>query len=150
MVHETLEKDLDGIRSIIEATGLFPSEMLDPMIQPFFADGSDGSIWLTLEDPEPVGVLYAIPEKMTEGTWNILMIAIHSGCQRSGHGSALVSYIESILRERNARLVLVETSGFDEYEQARSFYRKIGFTEEARIREFYSAGEDKVVFVKTL
>lgn len=150
MVHETLKKDIDGIRSIIEATGLFPSEMLDDMIKPFFDGEGDRSIWLTLENEEPVGVLYAEPERMTDGTWNILMIAVHPDHQHSGNGSALVSYLESILRERNARLVLVETSGLEEYEQARSFYRKIGFTEEARIREFYSTGEDKIVFVKAL
>ncbi len=32
----------------------------------------------------------------------------------------------------------------------RSFYRKIGNEEEARIREFYSAGVDKIVFRKAL
>ena len=45
---------------------------------------------------------------------------------------------------------LVETSGLPEFERARAFYRKCGYEEEARIREFYNAGEDKIVFRKAL
>ena len=33
---------------------------------------------------------------------------------------------------------------------SRQFYCKNGYDEEARIREFYQAGEDKVVFRKVL
>lgn len=44
----------------------------------------------------------------------------------------------------------VETSGLESFEYVRGFYRKSGYDEEARIREFYKAGEDKIVFRKAL
>jgi ribosomal protein S18 acetylase RimI-like enzyme len=87
---------------------------------------------------------------MTEGTWNMLLIAVHPDYQNSGRGAALVAHLETVLRTREARLIIVETSGFDEFEQARRFYRKLGYAEEAQIREFYAPGEDKLVFVKAL
>ena len=117
------------------------------MIRPFFEEG-DGSIWLTLREPEPIGVLYCAPEKFTEGTWNMLLIAVHSDYQNSGRGASLVSHLEATLREQGARLVLVETSSIPYFEQARSFYRKLGYAQAARIHEFYGPGDDNLVFRK--
>jgi ribosomal protein S18 acetylase RimI-like enzyme len=150
MVCVTERNDIKGLETVIEATGLFPPDLLEPMLNPFFGEGGDGAIWLTLSDPEPIGVLYCVPEKLTEGTWNILLIAIHPEYQNSGRGAQLMLHLESALRERRARLVIVETSGLTEFEQARAFYRKLGYAEEARIRDFYAPGDDKVVFVKAL
>ena len=49
-----------------------------------------------------------------------------------------------------ARTLIVETSSLDDYDQARTFYNRRGFVEEARIRDFYGPGDDKVVFWKSL
>ena len=54
------------------------------------------------------------------------------------------------MTERGERVLLVETSGLPGFERTRAFYRKLGYDEEARIRDFYQAGEDKVVFRKAL
>jgi ribosomal protein S18 acetylase RimI-like enzyme len=35
-------------------------------------------------------------------------------------------------------------------ENNRAFYKKLGYYEEAIIREFYQTGEDKIVFRKSL
>ena len=40
--------------------------------------------------------------------------------------------------------------GLDEFERTRQFYRGLGYDEEARIREFYAAGEDKITYRKSL
>lgn len=87
---------------------------------------------------------------MTQGTWNLLLIAVHPDRQGRGFGSALMRHIEETLAARGERLLLVETSGSSGFERTRDFYRKIGYHEEAPIREFYQAGEDKVVFRKAL
>lgn len=61
-----------------------------------------------------------------------------------------MQFVEQRLREQDARLVLVETSGLPAFERTRTFYRKIGYEQEARIREFYAPREDKIVFRKVL
>jgi ribosomal protein S18 acetylase RimI-like enzyme len=54
------------------------------------------------------------------------------------------------LTARGERLLLVETSGLASFERTRAFYRKCGYNEEARIRDFYKAGDDKIVYRKGL
>ena len=48
------------------------------------------------------------------------------------------------------RTLLVETSGTDKFFRTRSFYEQIGYETEACIRDYYDAGDDKIVFRKAL
>ena len=141
--------DVAGLKGLIDATGLFPSDMLDTMLAPYFEPGGQSQDhWLT--EDTLVSVAYCAPERMTEGTWNLLLIAVHPDFQGQGRGTALLRQVEAMLAARGERLLLVETSGLAEFELTRSFYRRTGYREEARIRDFYQAGEDKIVFVKAL
>ena len=87
---------------------------------------------------------------MTEGTWNLYLIAINADRQGTGEGSKLIAHVEKTLADEGQRVLLVETSGNPNFEQTRQFYRNNNYTEEARIREFYTTGEDKIVFWKKL
>ena len=70
--------------------------------------------------------------------------------QSRGIGQKLVAAVEQAATASGGRVLLVETSSLPEYERTRSFYNQLGFDREAIIREFYAAGEDKVVFWKQL
>jgi ribosomal protein S18 acetylase RimI-like enzyme len=142
--------DISAVKSVIDATELFPSEMLDDMLGDSL-DGNDGNdFWLTYDLDGPVALAYYAAEKMTDGTWNLYLIAVHPDHQSKGIGAEIMRYVEQSLAVRGERVLLVETSGLNEFERTRNFYRNIGYDEEARIRDFYSAGEDKIVFRKAL
>lgn len=142
--------DLSILKAVIEANDLFPSDMLDEMISGYFDNDSSRDIWLTYEDKEPVAIAYCAPEQMTQGTWNLYLIAVHPDYQGRGYGTSIVRYIEQMLAARGERILLVETSSLAIFEGTQIFYRKCGFEKEAQIREFYQGGEDKIVFRKSL
>jgi ribosomal protein S18 acetylase RimI-like enzyme len=142
--------DLRSLKAVIDATGLFPAEMLDEMTASYFDGGSPGEMWLTVDEDGPVAVAYCAPERMTQGTWNLLLIAVHPARQGQGVGARLTRHVESSLAAVGGRVLLVETSSLPEFERTCAFYRRLGYVEEARIREFYRAGEDKVIFRKAL
>lgn len=145
------ESDVPGLKAIIDATGLFPPEMLDDMVASYLkGDPGCNDIWLTDDDGGHATVAYCAPERMTLGTWNLYLIAVHPAQQRKGRGAAMMAHVERQLAQRGERVLLVETSGLPEFERTRAFYRSIGYTEEARIRDFYKAGDDKVIFRKSL
>ncbi|MFN0247595.1 MAG: GNAT family N-acetyltransferase [Kofleriaceae bacterium] len=139
--------DLDAAKQIIAATDLFPADLLDDMVAPALA-GSD-EIWFVAEQGGVVGLAYASPEPMTNGTWNALLLAVTPTLQGKGAGRALMEHVEHTLTER-ARILLVETSGKPEFEQTRGFYERIGYQRVATIPSFYDVGDDKVVFWKSL
>ncbi len=150
VIREIKADDLPAIKSIIEAAELFPSELLDEMIGDYLTNDKSVEKWFTYESGKPIAVAYCAPERMTQGTWNLYLIAVHPTHQGKGYGTSMLRYIEKELAAQGERLLLVETSGLDSYELTRQFYCKNGYDEEARIREFYQAGEDKVVFRKVL
>jgi ribosomal protein S18 acetylase RimI-like enzyme len=154
MIRFITPNDTNALLALAEATGLFESdqigELAEMLLEHFSAEADSPDLWFTDADDEPVGVAYVAPERMTEGTWNLYLIAIHPDRQKQGRGSALLSYVEKILTDRGERVLLVETSGVKDFEYVRAFYRKSGYDEEARIREFYRAGDDKIIFRKAL
>jgi ribosomal protein S18 acetylase RimI-like enzyme len=98
-----------------------------------------------------VGAVHWGPEPFGDRVWNLWFIAVAPDRHGSGVGTALVGHVETHLRALgpdHARVLLVETSSTDRYDDARHFYLARGFVEEARIREFYGEGDDRVTFWK--
>ena len=148
-VRVTAPRDLALLADVADKTGLFPGSMLPGMIDRFLADAAGDEIWLTAEwGGEVVGFCYAAQERLTEGTWNMLAIAVDPAVQGKGIGTGIVDRLHSAISGRSARLVIVDTSSLPEFAPARAFYLRNGYTEEARIREFWGDGNDKVVFWK--
>ena len=154
MIRLITPNDTTALIALAEASGLFEPNQTEELAQMldrhFNGETENQDLWFTDDDNGVVGVAYVAPERMTEGTWNLYLIAIHPDYQRQGRGVALLRHVEQVLADRGERLLLVETSSLESFEYVRSFYRKNGYNEEARIREFYKAGDDKIIFRKAL
>jgi ribosomal protein S18 acetylase RimI-like enzyme len=88
------------------------------------------------------------PTPMTVGTFDLYWIATHPQYRGRGVGRALMSYVESRVREEKGRLLVVETSSKESYRNTVSFYRRLEYEESSCIVDFYDEGDDKLVFVK--
>ncbi len=143
--------DLDRLRSVIDSCGLFPSEYLDEMISGYFNDPDTQDIWFTYVDRNaPMAIGFCVPEKFTEGTYNLLAIGVAEESQRRGIAGQMMAHLEQRLKQQGGRILIVETSSDDAQLGARSFYAKIGYTQAAVIKDFWKDGEDKLVFQKRL
>jgi hypothetical protein len=65
-------------------------------------------------------------------------------------GHALLTRVESEVRARRGRLLLVETSATSVYALARHLYEKSGYRCEAVIHNFYAPGDDLMVYAKNV
>jgi len=144
----SISSDLTAAKGIIDGVELFPSELLDDMFCASSDDAEQTEFWLTFDDGSPVAIAYCAPEPMADGTWNLLLIAVHPDRQSEGIGAQIMSYVEAKLTAEGVRVLLVETSGTDNFIRTRNFYAQLGYSEEARIREYYGVGDDKIVFHK--
>ena len=154
MIRPTTTDDAAAIVDLAVSSGLFPPdgtvELAAVLAACLAGENGPDHVWLTDDDGGPAAAAYVAPERMTDGTWNLYFLAVRPDRQRQGRGAALVRHVERTLAARGARLLLVETSGLASFERTRAFYRACGYDEEARLRDFYAAGEDKVVFRKAL
>lgn len=150
-INPTKAGDLPALRDILDATALFTSEMLPEFIAGFLSEDPSEDLWLTCEkDGKAIGFCYAKPEEMTDGTWNMLAIAVMPAHQGTALGAALMRALETALKTQGARILIVDTSGTDDFALTRKFYQKNGYTQEARIRDFWAEGDDKIIFHKAL
>jgi ribosomal protein S18 acetylase RimI-like enzyme len=90
------------------------------------------------------------PTPHTDRTWDLYWIAVAREAHGKGVGSALLAEVERRLKEAGARLLLIETSSRTDYDATRGFYVARGYTEQARIRDFYAPDDDRVMLTKTL
>lgn len=86
----------------------------------------------------------------TDRTFDLYWIAVHPDAQRAGAGSTLMEEVERRLRDARARLLVIETSSREDYAPTRAFYRKRGYDEAARLRDFYAPGDDRVILTRHL
>lgn len=149
-IKPTEPEDIPGLQRVLNETGLFPADMLPDLLAPFL-DGLADALWLTCHvGGEAAGLCLASPEEMADGTWNMRALAIRPDLQGQSLGAALVREVEQQLRTRHQRVLIVDTSGTEAFARTRRFYAQNGYTEEARVREFWAAGDDKVIFRKAL
>ncbi len=153
MIRQTKPDDQIALIALVESVGLFGSDELlqvGEMLSEYFGSNNEsGEFWITDDDNGSLnGIAYCAPERMTNGTWNVLLIAVRPDCQCQGRGAALMRYVEEALSARGERLLLVETIA--SFEQTRAFYIKCGYEEEGCIRDYYDAGQDKIIYRKAL
>ena len=150
-IRQPKSEDIKSLSLILDSTELFPSEMLPDMIDGFITKTHKEDLWLScIHEGDVIGFCYAVPEQLTEGTWNMLAIAVHPKCQGVGADRAILNELEISLKNDGQRVLIADTSGLPEFKQTREFYRKNDYTEEARIRDFWAEGDDKVIFWKAL
>jgi ribosomal protein S18 acetylase RimI-like enzyme len=143
--------DIDGLKKVVDSSGLFPSEYLDEMISDYLNNANTQDIWFTyIDNNTPTAIGYCVPEKLTNGTYNLLAIGVSQDSQRNGVATEMMSYIEQQLKQKDGRILIVETSSDNAQIGARKFYEKIGYTQMAVIKDFWNDGEDKIVFWKKL
>jgi len=145
-----LREDLERVALLVDANEMFPSEMLSEMTTGHFAGAADAHRWIVFDDGAIKAAAYYVPEPLTDGIWNVLMIAVDPTDHGRGIGSQVMRFIEQELANQGVRVLLVETSGTHNFTRTRGFYDMLGYEREARIRDYYSQGDDKVIFRKVL
>jgi ribosomal protein S18 acetylase RimI-like enzyme len=148
-------QDRNNIVSILNTTPEFePEEIVVALelIDYYLSDGtSSGYHQFTATDGDDVvGYICFGPTPLTKGTWDIYWMAVKPDRKGQGIGKALIEFTEGEMREHGGRLSIVETSGKPSYEKTRLFYFARGYEVISRIADFYTIGDDKLIYQKRL
>jgi GNAT superfamily N-acetyltransferase len=147
--------DREPLRRLLMETQVFTLDEVDIALELIDTvlnrpDEKDYIIW-TYEDAGEVLGYYCIgPTPGTDGTFDLYWVAVHPSVHGSGVGGALDRHAEQLIRSLGGRLVIAETSSGPQYDGTRRFYLRHGYTEVARIPEYYRPGDGLVVYGKYL
>jgi len=147
--------DKPVIMRILQQTPEFePEEVVvaEEVIDDYLEDSVNSGYHILVAqiDSLPAGYICYGTVPMTRGTWDMYWLAVDSVQQTRGIGNALLLSAEEDIEKRKGRLILIETSSKPSYEKTRRFYRARGYELVCRIDDFYSPGDDRVIFQKRL
>ncbi|MBL8821384.1 MAG: GNAT family N-acetyltransferase [Planctomycetia bacterium] len=155
MIRATVPADTPELLALAEGTLVFkPHEIvaLNEVLDDYHdTNHAEQHRCVTVEeDGQIIGFAYYAPAAMTERTWYLYWIAVRVDIQTKGTGSRLMAHVEEDIRNKQGRLLLIETSSLPHYSLTRRFYEKLNYEKEAVIRDFYADHDDLVVFRKRL
>lgn len=153
MIRATVPADTPALVAMAEQTAVFkPHEIqaLQEVLDDYHAfNREDGHQTVTFEENGQVlGFAYYAPAAMTDRTWYLYWIAVSKQLHARGIGGKLLRHVENDIQRLNGRILFIETSSLPHYELTRKFYLKHGYDQTAALRDYYSDGDDMVVFRK--
>ena len=154
-IRPAVEADRDRIAAILEGTGRFSEreigwamELVDSAL---VARNSEYEVYVADETGLGVaGYVLFGPTPMTDDVYDLYWIAVDRDHQGRGKGQTLLQFVETLLRARGARMLLIETSSKASYAPTVRFYEAAGYREISRIKDFYRIEDDKLVFSRNL
>lgn len=155
-IRPLVRADRAPLERILVATGVFSAdevaialELIDVVLDR--KDQKDYIIYTAVADAGEVQGYFCIgPTPATHGTYDLYWIAVAPSVHGSGVGKALLQRAESLVASWGGRLLVAETSSRGSYDGTRKFYQRTQFIEAARIKDYYSVGDDLVVYAKYL
>jgi GNAT superfamily N-acetyltransferase len=148
-------EDRAPLESLVRATGVFTEdevgialELIDVVLD---RPGQKDYIIRVSEEGGAVAGYYCVgPTPATESTFDLYWIAVDPARHGTGVGASLDRHALDLIRELGGRLVIAETSSRPAYDGTRAFYLRRGYSELARIKEYYRPGDDLVVYGRYL
>ncbi len=88
------------------------------------------------------------PIPLTSHRFDIYWLAVAKDWQNQTIGRQLLIRMEQMIKADKGEIIFIETAGRALYEPTRQFYLRQGYTEVARIPDYYADQDDRVVFMK--
>jgi ribosomal protein S18 acetylase RimI-like enzyme len=86
----------------------------------------------------------------TFGSFDLYWIAVHPDFQRKGIGEFLLKETEKLAVNMGCRRIYIETSARELYAPTQKFYKRCGYRKEAFLKDYYTPGDGKIIYVKAL
>lgn len=146
IVEPAKSDDRQAILAVTANIDNFTAEEKDTVRELFDEQEKGYNFLVARHDGQVVGYSCFGERSLTEGTYDLFWIAVDPSARRLGAGRTLLKASESAVRALGGRLLVLETSGLEEYARTRKFYELAGYEKEAVIRDFYKVGDDLVIY----
>jgi GNAT superfamily N-acetyltransferase len=152
------DSDSAAVRALVAETGFFSAEELDVAVElvdeTLQRGKASGYEFVFADKPgcadRIIGYACFGPIPATESSYDLYWIAVAPGSQRDGLGARLIRESERVAKSQGATQMFVDTAGREQYAPTRAFYERMGYCKVAVLDDFFSPGDAKVIYAKTL
>lgn len=147
--------DLEAIARIVKSSSFFSAAEIDlalALAAEKLSDGNACSYQFLFGENEDFVWGYTcfglIPA--TAGSYDLYWIAVDDHLRAKGLGKKLLKKSENVIRKSGGQHIYAETSSRDQYRTTQVFYEGCGYIREAFLKDFYAAGDSKVIYSKVI
>jgi len=148
-------RDIERVRVIVESTKFFYDhevEIASELVAERYKDGESTGYYFVFAELDGITVGYSCfgPIIMSKTSFDLYWIATHNDYRGMGIGRKVLDETCRQAREMGCSIIIAETSGLPHYEPTRAFYTSNNFDLEARLKDFYTMGDDKLFYTKRI
>jgi ribosomal protein S18 acetylase RimI-like enzyme len=147
--------DVEAISTIVRSSGFFSAEeieiALELAVEKLEQQEASSYLFLFAEiNKRVVGYTCYGFIPATHSSYDLYWIAVLQDFGRKGLGKLLMTKTEKLISTAGGKQIYVETSSRNQYQPTHNFYESCGYHQEAFLKNFYSEGDGKIIYVKTL
>lgn len=150
-ISPSLPSERADIERVTRAAGNFAGDELTVPLELFDGYVRDTKVsgynFLSAKKDECI-VGYACygPTPLTESTFDLYWIVAEANEHGQGVGRALFDRVIEEIKKRGGKMLIIWTSSTAHYDRAQKFYERMGCKLEARLPDYYRAGDDLCVY----
>ncbi|MCA1786344.1 MAG: GNAT family N-acetyltransferase [Desulfobacteraceae bacterium] len=153
--YDPVPEDVEAIRQLVADTGYFRDDEVEiaaELVQERLGKGLASGYYFVLASKAGKLAGYGCygPIPFTLAGYDIYWIAVAPEFQGKGLGQTLLAKMEQLITQADGHTIYVETASQQKYASTRAFYERCGYTVAATLTDFYSPGDAKVIYSRTL
>lgn len=147
--------DCDEVCRIVASTGFFSPQEIGvavELVQERLKHGIKSGYYFLFAEEAGKVVAYTCfgPIACTVSRYDLYWIAVQADLRGRGLGKDILAHTEERISAGGGDRVYVETSSRTLYRPTRLFYERCGYQTAAILKDFYTLGDDKVIYQKEL
>lgn len=153
MIRRLKQADVPVIESMLKRINSFSENEVNVAMEliQIAASGinqNDYNIFVYEEGGKVLGYHCTGKRPLTDAVYDLYWIAADPSSKGTGIGKSLLEHAETFVKEKKGRWLIAETSSKVDYTDARNFYLRNHYSIVAQINDFYSPGDNLIVFGK--
>lgn len=153
MIRSIKPSDVEGLEKLLKRIPNFNEEEVKVAMELIEItvnnpDQTDYNIFVYEEDGRILGYHCTGKRPLTDAVYDLYWIVADPEHSGKGIGKNLLEHAENFVKERKGRWILAETSSKESYLSTQSFYLRNNYSIISEIKDFYSVGDNLLIFGK--
>jgi GNAT superfamily N-acetyltransferase len=153
MIRRLKQADVDQLEKMLRKISAFSEKEVEVALElinitAFNAEQTDYNVFVYEDGGKIIGYHCTGKRPLTDAVFDLYWIVADPSAGKKGIGKNLIEHAEKFVNESKGRWLLAETSSKESYAATRNFYLRNKYSIVSQINDFYSIGDNLLVFGK--